>query len=237
MAGTVLLEQSDGVACVTLNRPGVLNALNLEMRDDLWSTLDALEADDDVQVIVFRGAGRAFCSGADISEFGTAPSFVEARRARLERDLWGRLARFEKPMVAAIHGYALGAGCELSLLCDFRIAAEDAMLGLPETHLGYMPTAGGSQTLPRTTGRGRAFDMLLSAEAIPAARALDYGILHAVVARDSLAIETERLARRLGAQPATALRLAKRALFDGRDQPLSAALRLEAALRRRLVST
>ena len=138
------------------------NAINLEMRDALWSLLDAIEADDEVGVVVFRGAGdTAFSAGADISEFGTAPSYIEARRARLERDLWGRLLHFAKPTIAAIHGYALGAGCELSLLCDFRIAAEDALIGLPEAKLGYIPTAGGTQTLPRTIGPGRALDMLL----------------------------------------------------------------------------
>jgi enoyl-CoA hydratase/carnithine racemase len=257
----LLYEARDAVARVTFNRPQVHNAIDLEMRDALWSLLDAIEADDDVGVLLFRGAGDgvletggrprttakgaqagrrpgigAFSAGADIAEFGTAPSYTEARRARLERDLWGRLLHFAKPAIAAIHGYALGAGCELSLLCDFRIAAEDALIGLPEAKLGYIPTAGGTQTLQRTIGPGRALDMLLTAEPIDAQRALDYGLVHQVVPRDSLDGAAEDLARRLLAQPAAPLRAAKRALVEGRDLPLPAALQLESHLRRTLAS-
>jgi len=231
---TVLYERRDRVAWVTFNRPDVLNALNLQARDELWATLDAIELDPEVRVVVFRGAGeRAFSAGADISEFGTAPSFDAARRARLERDLWGRIARVEKPLIAAIHGYALGAGCELALLCDLRLASEDARLGLPEVALAYIPTAGGTQTLARTIGRGRALDLILTGEPIPARQALDWGLLHWVGPRDRLYDEAEALARRLLGQPADALRLAKRALVRGLDLPLSDALRLEARLRSR----
>ncbi len=235
---TLLYEVRDQVAFLTLNRPEVLNAIDLATRDGLWLALDAIEADEDVRVVVFRGAGeRAFSARADISEFGTAPSYTEARRARLERDLWGRLAHLAQPTIAAIHGYALGAGCELALLCDFRIAAEDVRMGLPETHLGYVPTAGGSQTLPRTVGRGRALDMLMSAEPIGAATALDYGLVHQVVRGDALDAAVEGLALRLLDQPDAALRAAKRALIDGADLRLDGALRLEARLRSRLIKS
>ena len=232
----MIYEVRDHVAFLTLNRPEVLNAIDIATRDALWLALDAIEADDDVRVVVFRGAGeRAFSAGADLTEFGTAPSFTEARRARLERDLWGRIAHLEQPTIAAIHGYALGAGCELALLCDFRIATEDARMGLPETHLGYVPTAGGSQTLPRTVGRGRALDMIMSAEPVDAARALEYGLVHQVVAVDALDDAVEAMALRLLAQPVEALRAAKRALIDGAGLPLEAAVRLEARLRSRLI--
>jgi enoyl-CoA hydratase/carnithine racemase len=232
VTASVLYAARKGVAFVTFNRPEVHNAIDLEMRDRLWTLLDAIEADDEVGVVLFRGAGeRAFSAGADISEFGTAPSYTEARRARLQRDLWGRLLHFPKPTIAALHGYTLGAGCELSLLCDFRIAAEDAQIGLPEAKLGYIPTAGGTQTLPRTVRAGRALDMLLTAEPIGAWRALDYGLVHQVVSLDALDAAAEALARRLLAQPPDALRAAKRALVEGRDLPLPEALRLEAHLR------
>lgn len=235
---TVLYESRDGIAWLTLNRPEVLNALNLQMRDELWTLLEAIAVDDSVRVVVFRGtpASRAFCSGADLTDFGTAPSYTEARRGRVERDLWGRLATFHKPLIAAIHGYALGAGCELSLLCDFRISADDAMLGLPETHLGYVPTAGGSQTLPRTAGLGRALDMVLSAEPIPAARALEYGILYRIVPRDALDATADALARRLVAQPQAALQAARRAYIGGQDLSFADALRLEKRLAQRHVT-
>jgi enoyl-CoA hydratase/carnithine racemase len=235
MTAKVLYETRDGVAWITLNRPEVHNAIDLEMRDALWALLDAAEADDDVGVIVFRGAGdAAFSAGADISEFGTAPSYTDARRARLERDLWGRILHFTKPTVAAIHGYALGAGCELSLLCDFRIAAEDARIGLPEAKLGYIPTAGGTQTLQRAVGRGRALDMLLTAEPVSAQTALDYGLVHRVVPTPQLDTEAEALARRLLSQPRQALQAARRSLREGADLPLAAAIKLESHLRQRL---
>lgn len=238
MTDKLLYETRDGVAWLTFNRPDVHNAIDMEMRDTLWALLDAAEADDDVRVVVFRGAGdEAFSAGADISEFGTAPSFTDARRARLELDLWGRLLHFPKPTVAAIHGYALGAGCELSLLCDFRIAAEDAQLGLPEAKLGYIPTAGGTQTLQRTIGPGRALDMLLSAESVTAMTALQDGLVHRVVPLVELDAAAETLARRLTSQPAAALRAAKQALVEGRDLPLTAAIRLESRLRHRLAAS
>lgn len=226
---TVLYDTQDGIAWLTLNRPQRLNALNLQMRDALWTLFDAIEVDESVRVVVVRGSpeSRAFCSGADLTEFGTAPSFTEARRGRLERDLWGRMSRFSKPLIAAIHGYALGAGCELSLLCDLRVASEDARLGLPETRLGYVPTAGGSQTLPRTIGPGRALDMILSAEPISAHQALDYGLLNSVVTREMLDATAEAWAGKLASQPPATLRAARRLLSEGANLSLSEAIRLE----------
>lgn len=229
---TLLYEAREGLAWLTFNRAHVLNALNLQIRDELWDALDAAEADPAVGVLLFRGAGdRAFSAGADVTEFGTAPTFDAARRARLERDVWGRLAAFPKPLVAAVHGYALGAGCELALLCDLRLASEDARFGLPEVNLGYIPTAGGTQTLPRALGPGRALDLILTAEPITAAQAFAWGLLHWLGPRQELYSRAEALARRLLAQPQGALRLARRALREGLDLPLAEALRLEARLR------
>ncbi|MDH5201463.1 MAG: enoyl-CoA hydratase/isomerase family protein, partial [Candidatus Bathyarchaeota archaeon] len=105
----------------------MLNAVNLQMRDELWTVMEAFRDDPDALVLIIKGAGeRAFSTGADISEFGTAPSYVESRRARRERDLWGLMLALDKPLIAAIHGHALGAGCEMSMCCDLRIASEDA---------------------------------------------------------------------------------------------------------------
>src|SRR5436853_923054 len=117
-------KDDDGIAWLTLDRPEVLNALNLAMLDALWSALEAVRDDPEVRVAVLRGAGeRAFSAGADISEFGTAPSFVESRRARRDRDVWALMLSMPKPLVASVHGFAYGAGCEMALLCDIRIAS------------------------------------------------------------------------------------------------------------------
>jgi enoyl-CoA hydratase/carnithine racemase len=223
------------IAWVTLNRPDKLNAVNLEMRDELWTAMEWVRSDPDVGVVVLRGAGdRALSAGADITEFGTAPSYVDARRARHERDLWGLMLAIEKPLIASIRGFALGAGCEMSLCCDLRIAADDASFGLPEVNLGYIPSAGGTQLLPRTISRGNALLMILTGDPIDAQQALDYGLVQWVVPAAELAARTEDLARRVVAMPAEAVRKAKEAVVRGLDLDLAEGLRLEWLLGRAL---
>lgn len=236
MTSPLLFEKGgDGVAWLTLNRPDVLNAANMAMRDELWAALEAIRDDPDVCVAVFRGAGdRAFSAGADITEFGTSPSYIEARAARHERDLWGLMLSITKPFVAAIHGIAYGAGCELALCCDIRIASEDARFALPEVNLGYIPSAGGTQTLPRTVAPGIAREMVLSGEPIDAQRALAIGLVTRVVPRAHLQAEAEAIAAKLAAQPQDALRAAKEAMLLGADLPLEAALRVEAMIAARV---
>ena len=223
------------IAWITLNRPDKYNAVNLDMRDDLWTAMEWVRADPDVGVVVLRAAGdAAFSAGADITEFGTAPSYVEARRSRQERDLWGLMLALEKPMIAAIHGHALGAGCEMSLCCDLRIASEDARFGLPEVNLGYIPSAGGTQLLPRTIASGNSLLMVLSGEPIDAEQALDYGLVQWVVPRDLLLDRAEDLARRIISRPVEAVRKAKEAVSRGLDLDLEEGLRLEWRLWRAL---
>ncbi len=232
----LLFEKSDhGVAWLTLNRPNVLNAMNMAMRDEMWSAMAAVRDDPDIRAAVIRGAGdRAFSAGADISEFGTAPSYVDARRARQERDVWGAMLACTKPLVAAIHGFAFGAGCEMSLLCDIRIASEDATFALPEVTLGYIPSAGGTQTLPRAVPPGIARQMILTGQPIDAAAALRYGLVQRIVPRARLDAEAAAVAARLAAQPEAALRGAKEAMVRGADLPLEAALRLESMIAMRV---
>lgn len=232
MTAPVLFEKAGaGLAWVTLNRPDVLNAINMQMRDDLWEIMHAVRDDPDVRVVAFKGAGdRAFSAGADISEFGTAPSPVEARRARRERDLWAFMLRLEKPMIAAIQGFALGAGIELPMCCDVRIASEDARIGLPEVSLGYIPSAGGTQTLPRLIPPGVAKQMILTGDPIDAATALRYGLVQAVVPRERLYPVGEAIARRMAAQPQRAVALAKRALAASAELSLGESIRVESKL-------
>ncbi|MGB6838091.1 MAG: enoyl-CoA hydratase/isomerase family protein [Dehalococcoidia bacterium] len=228
---TLLYEKEGSIAWVTLDRPEVLNAVNLQMRDDLWTIMEAFRDDPDALVLIIKGAGeRAFSAGADISEFGTAPSYVESRRARRERDLWGLMLALEKPLIAAIHGHALGAGCEMSMCCDLRIASEDARFGLPEVNLGYIPSAGGTQLLPRTIPPGVAMSLILSADDIDAREALRLGLVNRVVPRDRLYSEAEALARQLLARPQQALRYAKEAVLRGLELPLAEGLALEGRL-------
>lgn len=228
---TIRYEKGERIAWLTLDRPQVLNALNLQMRDEMWTAMQAVRDDPTVEALIIKGAGdRAFSSGADISEFGTSPSYIEARRARRERDLWQLMLDIDKPLIAAIHGYALGAGCEMSMCCDIRIASEDARFGLPEVGLGYIPSAGGTQLLPRTVPFGVAMDMVLSGREIDAAEALRLGLVNRVVPRERLYEEAEEWAQRLISRPALALAYAKEALTRGIELPLAEGLALEQRL-------
>lgn len=238
MFETILYQKQDGIAWITLNRPDVLNAINMRMRDELWDVMHAVRDDPEARVIIFKGAGDGgFSAGADISEFGTAPSYVESRRARRQRDLWGFILSLEKPLIAAVHGYAFGAGIELPLCCDIRIASEDARLGLPEVSLGYIPSAGGTQTLPQHVPPGVAMHMILTGDAIDADTALGYGLVQRVVPRRRLYQEAESLARTLMSRGPLALRLAKRAVLEGLDLPLAQGLILERRLARRALAS
>ncbi len=227
---TIRYEKDGGVVRVTLNRPDVLNAVNLQMRDDLWEGFHAFRDDPDARVLILRGDGKAFSAGADIGDFGTAPSLVEARRARRERDLWALLLHLPKPTIAAVHGYALGAGCEMSLLCDLRVAADDARFGLPEVGLGYIPSAGGTQTLPRTVPPGVARQMILTGDPIDAAEAFRVGLVHRVVPNEELDAAALAWAETLAGSDAGVLAAAKAAVLRGLDLPLADGLALESRL-------
>lgn len=194
-----------GVATITLNRPDRLNAINMAMRDLIWTYLEACRDTPDVRLILFRGEGRAFSAGADISEFGTAPSIMEARAARHDRDLWGLLLEHRCITVARMHGFCFGAGLELPLCCDVRIASDDATFALPEATLGYIPSAGGTQTLPRTIPPGAAAHMILTGEPVDTATAMRWGLVDAVVAASQLDAELDqRIEALLTAPPGTA---------------------------------
>lgn len=233
MAGfdTVIYEKRDRIAYITLNRTRYHNAVNTRMRDELFDLLGALREDPDVLVAIFKGAGdRAFSAGADISEFGTAPSRVIARKIRWQRDLWGLFLSIEKPLIAAVHGYALGAGCEMAMCCDLRVASEDASFGLPEVTLGMIPAAGGSQTLPRLVPRGKAAEMVITGSVIDAAEAYRIGLVNKVVRRSELLPAAEEWAHHLASLSQPAVRCAKQAIVGGVDLNLEQGLRLEARL-------
>lgn len=227
----VRFERDGDIAWITLDRPERLNAIHLAMRDELWAMLTLLRDDPTVRVAVFGGAGdRAFSAGADITEFGSAPSLMAAREARQGRDLWGLLASLRLPLIAAVHGFAYGAGLELSLYCDLRIAAEDARFAVPEVALGYMPSAGGTQTLPRHLPQSEALRMVTTGEPLSAAEAYEVGLVHAVVPGAALAATARAWALQLAAAPPRALRAAKRAVVEGLDLPLVEGLALERRL-------
>lgn len=224
-------KRDDGVAVLTLSHPGALNAFSVQMRDDLYEGLRAIRDDDEVRGVLFRGAGdRAFCAGAYLAEFGTAPSQAIARSVRQERDVWGLALSINKPMVAAIHGFCLGSGIEIASVCDVRIAAENATFGMPEVGLGLIPAAGGTQLLPRLLGQGRALDLLLTGRRFTASEAFGFGLVSEVVSRDILEERALALLQLMLRAPSGALAAAKRAVSEGLDMPLAEGLALERRL-------
>ncbi|MEB3244636.1 MAG: enoyl-CoA hydratase-related protein [Vampirovibrionales bacterium] len=190
---TLLIDTpAPSVALLTLNRPEALNALNREMTQQLAQTLETLANDDHVRVVILTGAGRAFAAGGDISEMvdlkpemGNADDFIAT---------WEAVARFKKPIIAAINGYALGGGCEIAMMCDCVIASETAVFGQPEAQIGVIPGAGGTQRLTRAVGKALAMDMILTGRRLSAPEALQAGLVSRVVAPEHLLIEAIKMA-------------------------------------------
>ncbi len=229
----VRYDRDGDVAWLTLNRPERLNAVHMAMRDELWAMLGLLRDDPTVRVAVLRGAGdRAFSAGADITEFGTAPSVLGARDARRGRDLWGLMSTLRIPLIAAIQGFAYGAGLEMSMYCDLRVASEEARFAIPEVTLGYIPSAGGTQTVARHVTRSDAVLMATTGEPWSAADAFAAGLVHAVVPHDALEATARGWAETLAGYAPGALQAMKRAVVEGIDLPLVDGLALERRLAR-----
>lgn len=235
---TIIFEKHDSVAFVTLNRPKALNSYNIQMRDDLYEVLSAIKVDPDIRVIVFKGAGeKAFCAGADLTDFLKAPSPIIARKVRFERDVWGLFLKIPQPVIAALHGHILGSGIEIALCCDIRIASKDAKFGLPEVNLGIIPAAGGTQTLPRTIGRAKAMEMLLTNRPISGDEAYEIGLVNEVIEREKLYERAKELAETIASKPPKVVRLIKQAVVRGMDLSLSEGLNLEKRLALELALT
>ena len=217
------VERQGQVATITLDVPGKLNRVSIAARDQLGRVFDELGADDGVRVIVLTGAGEAFTAGGDIA------GFLEAEPEHLSRLAWNVAApeRCPKPVVARLHGYAFGVGLELALACDFRIAADDVELALPEIKLGMIPGSGGTQRLARLIGLGRAKDAIMRGRRIAAQEALALGLVTEVVPVAELDRAVARLTEELTALSPLALAVAKRVLNHAYDGPLPVGLELE----------
>ena len=227
----VLYEVADHVATITLNRPEVRNAMNTALREAMLERFAALATDDDVRVIVVKGAGdKAFSAGADIREFVEPLVPTQFREQRRRIDFRQVMDRCPQPIIAAIRGVALGGGLELALACDIRIAADDAQLGLTEVNLAIIPGGGGTQRLPRLIGRGKALEMILTGARIGAAEALRLGLVERVVPAAEVLTAAQDLARELAGRAPVALRYAKEAVVKGLGMSLDDGLRLEGDL-------
>ena len=232
----VLYELLDDgrIAVITLNRPERLNAYNRAMRDGLHEALLAVRDDAQVRAVIVRGNGRAFCTGGDLAEFGTAPSPSRAREVRWLRDVWGMLWTLPAITIAAVHGYAVGGGFEMAMLSDQCIAAGDARFGLPETGMGMIPGVAGTQTLPRLVGIGRALRLVLGGDWLDAREAQRLGLVTRVVSAARLRAAALALARRVARLDREVVIRLKRSLNEGLDVPLHHGLALERRLARTL---
>ena len=227
---TLIVERSGPVAVVTLNRPDVLNALNLQMLRELSETVASFDADDGLRAVILTGAGaKAFAAGADIAELnalgGARAGEEQARRGQA---LTVSFERLRVPVIAAVNGFALGGGCELAMACDIRIAASGARFGQPEVNLGILPGYGGTQRLTRLVGEGWAMYLCLSGEMIDAQEALRIGLVQKVTAPEGLLEEAHRIASAIAAKGPLAVAAAKRAIVDGASLSLADGLSLEA---------
>lgn len=220
---------SEGVAVVTLNRPQVMNALNIQLREEIIELARAMDADPDVAVVIFTGAGdKAFCAGADLKERGQRSTEEMYRERRFFRNRWVNvIAGMAKPTIAAINGYCLGGGLEVALQCDLRIASDNAKFGLPEVTLGFLPGGGATQRLPRAIGLQKAREMILTGTHIDAAEAERLGIVLRVVSRTELMPAAMELARSIAKNPGIAVMQAKLALNASQETLLSAGLQAE----------
>ncbi len=224
----VLVERDDAVAVVLLNRPKQLNALSDELMEELVARLQELDADDTVHCIVLGGSERAFAAGADIGQLAEVSAIELYYQRRVER--WDAIRGLWTPLVAAVSGFCLGGGCELAMSCDLIVASESAQFGQPETGLGIIPGAGGTQRLTRAVGKALAMDMILSGRFLSAREALDAGLVARVVAREAWLEEAKRVAHDIAAKGPVATRLAKEAVDRAYEGPLSLGLEYERRL-------
>ena len=225
------LERDGAVSIITIARPHVLNALNVETLAELRALLLDAQQDDSVRCLIITGAGdKAFAAGADITELAQLPPDAARGQARAGQAVFDLIERLGKPVIAAINGYALGGGCELALACTLRMAAAGARLGQPEINLGLIPGYGGTQRLPRLVGSGAALELLLLGDPVDAAEAARLGLVNRVVPPGDLMPEARRLAQALAAKPAVAVRYMLDAVRAGAPMALSDAMELEATL-------
>lgn len=223
----LLLEERPavGLALLRLNRPEVLNALNLQLRRDLAAAFSRLDADPQVRVIVLAGSERAFCAGADLNEYvdATPPEII----GRQMDQLWGAISGCRKPVIAAVRGHTLGGGCELAMHADIIVAGERARFGQPEVKIGLMPGGGATQRLTRAVGKFAAMKILLCGEPFDAAAAMAMGLVSEVVPDQEVEVRALALAAQLAALPALALQFIKEAVLEGMNLPLDQGLQFE----------
>lgn len=227
----LLVEIRDGIAIVTVNRPKVLNALNIATVSELYQCFDVLSARDDLRAVILTGAGeKSFVAGADIQEIRSLDLISGKAFAERGNWLYSRIEQFQVPIIAAVNGFALGGGCELAMACHLRLASENAKFGQPEINLGIIPGYGGTQRLPRLIGRGRALELLLTGKMITAMDALNLGLVNAIYPIASLMDEAMKLAAEIASKSKPVVGAILNSVANGLEVGLESGLRIEEKL-------
>jgi enoyl-CoA hydratase len=227
----LLLEKKNAIAYVTVNRPKVLNALNMATMEDLRAAFTDIKNDKTIRAVIMTGSGeKAFIAGADIGELAKNDAVTAKEYTHRGQSVLDLIENLGKPVIACINGFALGGGCEIALACTMRLASESAKLGQPEVKLGIIPGYGGTQRLPRLVGKGVAMQLVLSGEIISAQEALRIGLVNEVVAAAELIPRAEAIAQKIIANAPLAVQYAMEAVNHGMDMTLAEGLYLEATL-------
>ena len=223
---TIKTDKEGGIGIITLNRPQALNALNAQLMNELTDALDQYEADDDIGAMIITGSEKAFAAGADIKEM-QSKSYMDVFMEDFITANWERAARCRKPVIAAVAGYALGGGCELAMMCDFIIAADNAKFGQPEIKLGVIPGAGGSQRLTRFIGKSKAMDMVLTGRNMDVEEAERAGLVSRIVPLADLMDEAKKVAKTISDLSRPAVMIAKEAVNRSYETTLAEGIRFE----------
>jgi enoyl-CoA hydratase len=226
----IIVERKEDIACITINREEVLNALNGEVIVELDAAFHELHNDDEIKCIILTGKGRAFVAGADISLLNTFDGQQGRKLARLGQAMMNYVESMDKPVIAAINGFAIGGGCELAMCCDIRVASQNAKFGQPEVNLGIIPGYGGSQRLTRLVGKGMAKYLCLTGDQITADEAKEIGLVEKVVPIEDLMNESFKIAKKIASKAPIAAGLIKLAINASEDVPLNLGIAYEAEL-------
>ena len=221
----LLVSKEGSIGIIQLNRPKVMNALNFELMTELVNALEQLDRDAAIKVVILTGGERAFAAGADLAEMSLATPVELVLGRRFE--LWDRIRRISKPIIAAVNGYCLGGGNELAMNCDLIVASETATFGQPEVNVGIIPGAGGTQRLPRAVGKYKAMEMILTGKSISADEAYRIGLVNHVVPPESLMEEAKKMATDIASKPPISIRSAKEAILRAQDTTLEVGLEFE----------
>ncbi len=225
----IIVEKRGRVGLITLNRPKAMNALNVALIGELKLALDEFEDDDEIGAIVITGSDKVFAAGADVKEIRDK-SFIEAYSEDFISKDWERIATCRKPVIAAVAGYALGGGCEIAMMCDFILAADNARFGQPEITIGTIPGAGGTQRLTRLVGKSKAMEMILTGRIMEAEEAESSGLVSRVVAAGDLVDEAVKTADAIAEMSRPTVMMAKEAVLRSQETPLAEGIRYERRL-------